>query len=236
MSLISGINKTNNKQNTLNIDDNGNLKLDESGALSNIETNTDTANTNLLNVVNSIDNLYNYNYKNDLRYLRSQGKCYILSGKADITASSDAFSILNPSGSSKKIFLYGLSGEISNVDSANYSCTFRMELITAHSGSTSMNGGNLNFSSNNTTVVTNYIKPTSTTTVKTILEKSINFSSNNETEYLSFDNLFNECMEIPQGYGLNFRITENTASPYIRSAIYIRYLEIDSSENFPTLN
>ena len=63
--VLTGRNSTTNKKSVINVDDNGKLKLDESGKLTEIKT--------------SIDTLYNYTINNDLRFFRSQGQCYTTS-------------------------------------------------------------------------------------------------------------------------------------------------------------
>jgi len=55
MSLITARNSVTNKINVINIDDDGKLKIDESGKLTDIELNTDTTNTRIADTNTKLD-------------------------------------------------------------------------------------------------------------------------------------------------------------------------------------
>lgn len=119
--LLTGRNSSTNKKSVLNIDDNGKLKLDESGKITNIETNISTTNTKLDTVntnLTSIDGLLTtidsdtndiktstttstnsltaletdlVDRRINLQYQRSLGNCYMVSDETRLTAGTNAF-------------------------------------------------------------------------------------------------------------------------------------------------
>lgn len=206
MSLISGINKTTNKQSVLNLDDNGNIKLDETGALSNIETNTDTTNTNLLNVVNELNTINTEGVKGNLAYLRSQGKCYVVNGTGVTgTVANDyiMLSMWNPSGSGKTLYVYG--GDMSLNGSGLTSGYFQLQikrLTTQPTGATNKTPSNLKLDV--TTAPSVELKQNATISASDNIYNSrqVNSNDSGDLDYHQNIILYNELVEIPPGYGL----------------------------------
>lgn len=223
MSLMHGFNPTTNKTSLLNIDDDGKLRLDESAKINSIYEATQY--------------LKNFTISNDLRYLRGQGKIFICSAKTDMNTTDYVFSFLNPSNSSKKVFIYGLSGEISNNNNVAFTLDIDVDIISAHTiNVNNMNIGNLKIGDANTSSATAYIKPASVTKVATAFSKRAKFSATTDYESIEFSDLFNESMELPAGYGLAFKSTITGTANAFGCSVYIKYIELDDTDNYPNVS
>jgi hypothetical protein len=206
---------TSNAITEIKCNDNGDIKIDD---------------TNII----TIKDYYIYN---DLKYLRKMGYCFLLSASTTITTNDDnVFSLLNTS-RTKKVYIYSISGILSENDNEAYQCMLRIQKISAHTGSVPLYINNLNFTSSITSDLETYFTPTSVTSISsTFIQKSINFSTTTSTEYIDYTDLFSEMIELGQNQGLNFKLVDTTAtSPNLSFSINIKYLELPLSTypNYP---
>jgi len=136
MSLITARNSVTNKVNVINIDDDGKLKIDESGIfndtyikLDNISNSSQSVNSKVgLLAFDITDNkTANQAIKTDLvdrrinlQYQRSLGNCFIASDENRLTTDTQAFySLFNPSGSGKTMYIYAITFVISDHEATN---------------------------------------------------------------------------------------------------------------------
>jgi len=213
MSLIQGINKTTNKQTILNIDDDGNLKIDESGKLTDINTNINT--------------LYNYTINNDLRYLRSQGKCFSITYNYVSTATSlNMLSLWNPVGSGKKLYVYRIAAQFDNDGTADFAT--RVILYGTSSQPTS---GNLstprNLSLGNNTTSTAEARNGYTNGSNYVISNLMTADEPGLNLYNTFE--YPEYIEIAEGNGIFTKLFANTSTNKLRAMNTFYYIESDST-------
>jgi hypothetical protein len=225
MSLIAGRNTDNNKVSVLNVDDEGKLKIEP---------------TELANIQLKLDNQYEYTYKNDLRYLRSEGKCFVASQRgykangAQSLTETQMSALYNPSGSGKKLFIYKIHATYRNEGNLN----IQNRLILA-SFTETMTGGpdnprTLKIGSGATSSALFRSNPglNSSNTDKVVFLHSHDEPGNNTNiPYYTFD----ELIELPEGYGLQLRFehSDDMEASKWNSAFY--YIELDNTETYPTL-
>lgn len=201
-------------------DDNGlsqHLRCDNDGCL---KVNIDKQNLP--------DNVYNYTYKNDLRYQRRLGNCYVLSDTQNFSGNTNKKYILINENQNKNIFIYYIYSKLSDNSTQNYTLTTTLSIIDITSpvnqiSSTRFN--NLNISSPNITGCTGYRNGTISNN-KIINEIITKFSTAITQEEVINENYLNEMIQIPPNKALLIDYTAN-APIFADSSMNIRYLELE---------
>lgn len=214
--LLAGRNKDTNKKSELNIDDNGNLKIDESGKLTEIKT--------------SIDTLYNYTINNDLRYFRSQGKCYTTSFNYVGTAETQKMlSLWNPVGSGKILYLYRLNAQFDNDGASDYATRLILYgTSTQPTAGTLQTPINLSLGNNNLSSVearTGYTHGGNFVITHLLTADEPGATQNVNIEY-------KEYIQIPEGMGIFTILYMTTSTNKMRAMNSLYYIE--TSSNVPS--
>jgi hypothetical protein len=261
---IVGRNDQTNKSSVLNIDDNGKLKLDESGKLTDIELNTDTTNTRLadtntkLDSVNSnltgIDGLLTtidadtgdirtltgtsansltaletdlVDRRINLQYQRSLGNCYIATDERRLTADRTAFySILNPTGSGKTMYVYGISCVISDHEATNIGGNINFEGFLQSNytaGANANDGKNMKVGEADSPMIGN--RDSTITGRIPYFREAFSFSTSTIQELFQFErNMTHDMLEVPAGYGVCFSYLDDTgATTAVDYGVSIRF-------------
>lgn len=221
MSLVQGINKITNKTNTLNIDDEGNLKIDESGILSQLSQ--------------TMNYLKNFTIDNDIRYLRNQGNCYMTTyGFVGTSALKTPISLWNPSGSGKTLYVYRINASIDNDASNDYATRLILYSAGAQTtGGTAGSKNNLKLSggASSATVLNNF-----SYTTKTELMVLLTGDEPTGGAVLTETFEFPECIEIAEGEGIFTIVYCNTNTTNMRVANTFFWIELDSTVNYPNVS
>ena len=212
--MFSGRNTDNNKVSVVNVDDNGRIKIDESGKITDIETQLDTINSQ--------------GVKSNLSYLRSQGKCFTVGGTGVTgTASTDFYmlSLFNPAGSGKTVYVY--AGDFSLNGSGLTAGYFQLQikkLTTATTGGVAKVAHNLKLGQSSATI--QLIQNGSVTSTDNIYSsRQVNSNDSGDVDFHQNIILFNEMVEIPEGYGLalnGYRSASNNVYYYYN----LRFVEV----------
>ena len=215
--LLSGRNSTTNKKTVLNTDNEGQLKIDESRKINDILIN--------------ISNLYNYTINNDLRYLRSQGKCFNTSYSYVGTAESRTMISLWNGTNDKKMYIYRITCQFDNDGNNDYAT--RVILYSTNTEPT--NGSlttarNLQIGSNNTSSATirqnfDYVGANVTTFAHLLTadEPGLNL-------YNTFD--YNEYIEVLPGNGFFSQLYCNNSTNKLR--VNCNFYYIETSDTIPS--
>ena len=211
---LVGINHETHKKNIIYTDDNGKIKVDESGKLTDLVNEMQTINTQ--------------GVKSNLAYLRSLGKCYVVNGSG-VTGSSNndyhMLSLYNPSGSGKTVYVYG--GDFALNGSGLTSAFFQLQIKSITTRPTL---GALKTAANlklDGTAANAELLQNATVTGGTNIYNSRQVNSNDagDLDYHQNIILFNEMVEIPEGYGIalnGFRSASNNVYFYYN----VRFIEV----------
>jgi len=211
--MLSGRNHNNNKVEHLNIDDNGRLKIDESGKLTDINTNINT--------------LYNYTINNDLRYLRSQGKCFTTSYNYVSTAKTlNMLSLWNPLGSGKKLYVYRIGAQFDNDGNADYATR-----VILYGTSVQPTGGNLqtprNLSLGNNNTSSAEARNTFSHGANYVISNLMTADEPGLNLYNTFE--YPEYIEIAEGHGIFTILYANTSTNKLRAMNTFYFIESSST-------
>jgi hypothetical protein len=220
--LMTGRNSETNKKTTLNTDDDGQIKIDESRKLTDIDLNTFQTKAELEKI--NLEGI-----KSNLMYLRSLGKCYTVNGSG-ITGNTDndyiMLSMWNASGSGKTVYVYG--GDFSLNGSGLTSGYFQLQikkLTTQPTGGSTKTPHNLKLDVETAPSVE--LKQNATISASNNIYNSRQVNSNNsgDLDYHQSILLYNEMVQIPEGYGLalnGFRSASNNVYFYYN----VRFIEV----------
>jgi hypothetical protein len=210
------------------------LKIDESGTLSNIETNTDTTNTNLLNTISAVNNVLNYNKNNDLKYLRSQGKCFTIGSQfLDKSDNYYILSLFNNGTGNKNQYIYRIRYCFDNDNTGDTKSLLQIHKITAASGGTTMTPRNLQLGSNNTSTL-DIRKANPTVSKDSDYINLVYGDAPTDSTHLQTVEL-PEAIEISNGNGLAFyfNISPNSTAVWARGYVEVYYIELNDTVEFP---
>jgi hypothetical protein len=211
--MLRGRNKATSKKEVIDIDDDGKIKIDES--------------LGITNILNKITDIYNHTYNSDLRTIRRQGNCYVVSYNYVGTSETlNTISIWNPVGSGKYIYIYNIGVHFDTDLGNDYaSRTIVYKTSSEPTGGTSATPDNMCVGSSNTSNITARINFTQvgSATVMMHLTAADEPGSINPTNFE-----FKEYIEILPGNGIYIRAFAGTGSSLMRYVSHIRYAETDA--------
>jgi hypothetical protein len=232
-NLLTGRNNVNNKVSPLNVTDLGKLRIDESLKINDIYVQSILNGNTLDRIETDTTELFKYRNKYDIKYLRSQGKCYVAGDgffRNNITGNHSAFSFFNPSSSGRIAYIYRIKYSYDN--EYNDSSTSRLLLLRINSG-TPISGStetphNLKFSASDASAMECRLQPTTTGL------------STNAFCYLAYEDApssaqqgqgtleLDEHIEVSEGKGLLFNLIASSSTTHdSRFSCSIWWYELD---------
>lgn len=221
MSLVQGINNLNNKISTLNLSDSGELRIDETGLISQLSQN--------------MLYLKNFTIDNDLRYLRSNEKCYMTTynyvGTAELKT---PISLWNPSASGKKLFLYRINIQFDNDATNDYATrAILYRALAQPTGGT--NGARNNLKLGGASSSASVLNDFSYTTKSDLMVLTTADEPGTNSGVGTYE--FPEGIEIAEGEGVFIIVYCNTNASYkLRVANTMFWVELDNTLNYPNVS
>lgn len=226
---LFGRDKTTNEREVLNVDQDGRLKLYESGRIQDIydrqlliKQRLDSVDLSLLSINAATDKL-------NLETERSLGNCFVAGYDSKITTDThDFFTILNPSTSGKKMYVHSFNVNVSDHSSTNIGGYIRVSWFNESdytAGSTSgMVEANLKVNGGSTAM---QVRKNSTITTRySMMRDSFSLSTDTSMELFQIARNLPEMIEIPAGYGLTYSLQDDTGATLdVDVTINVRWVE-----------
>ena len=172
----------------------------------------------------------------NLRYWRSQGKCFVATSDVNTgsTTTQGILSIVNPSGSTSKIYIYDITIKLSAAFTSSFANLRIFKLSSDPNSGTTTSGYNLKIGSNDassvklrTTIANgNYSGYTNGVIYNRLFRAS---SSSSDVEQLIVINLYNEMIELQENTGIIIECS-NSSTANIRTNCNVRFMEIPSAQ------
>lgn len=248
--ILVGRNSTTNKKAVLNITDDGELKIDETNKitdidnkLTSIETDIETTNNKLQTLQDKVDdmadnlkNFFSYNMYNDIRYLRGNlsGRAYMLSIFFYSTADTlKIASIYNPD-SNQQLYVYKIDYQIDNDNTGDVKTSLRLLRHEGHTGGTTQVAKNLKINSGNYSGNVEFKKELTSYTN----ESSLCYLTFGDAPgaYKDTLDLKDDMIEISSGNGIgvDYNLTTNSTTNNCRGYLTFFFIEKSLTQKLPT--
>lgn len=209
-------NKDTNERETLSCDADGRLKIWEDGLLNDIYSRQLLMKIRLDSIDLSLLAINASTARINLETERSAGNCFIATHEGRLTSDTNAFySLLNPSGSGKTIYIHSISFGISDHVAVNAGGVISFQGFQESNltpGSNASDGKNMRLGEPDAPAQGNI--NSSITGLTNLIRESFSFSSSTAMELFQFAHNIPEYIEVPEGRGVCFSFNDDTGASH----------------------